>query len=204
MIIECSSCKSKYKYDEAKLAGGSKKIKCPKCKGVIEVHPPEQQVTTAAKPVGAATLDRTYASIPLPDDLLDNTDPAAGSSPKTAKVRKEALQAMAGGEEFLKMPEGSKFSLAVIQGQESGEIFQINKPRMTIGRSDADIVIKDMEASRQHARIDIMGDRVILRDLNSTNGTFVDEQRISSSNLDNRSEFRIGTTVLMLIITDIE
>jgi pSer/pThr/pTyr-binding forkhead associated (FHA) protein len=49
-----------------------------------------------------------------------------------------------------------------------------------------------------------MGDRVILRDLNSTNGTFVNEQRITTMNLENQQEFRIGTTVFMLIITDLE
>ena len=49
-----------------------------------------------------------------------------------------------------------------------------------------------------------MGDRVILRDLNSTNGTYVNEQKISTTTLENHSEFRIGTTIFMLIITEVE
>lgn len=201
MIIECPSCKSKYKYDESKLAGGSKKVKCPKCKGVIEVSMPRETVAASSGPV---STDKTYASMPIPNDLLDNTH---STDPKTAKVKRDALleaQQMQAGAEYLKLPENRKYSLALIQGQNSGEIFQINKPRMSIGRSDADIVIQDLEASRQHARIDIMGDRVVLRDLNSTNGTYVDDEKITTMNLDNHSEFRIGTTVLMLIITDLD
>jgi len=201
MIIECPSCKSKYKYDESKLAGGNKKVKCPKCKGVIEVSMPREPVAAAGAP---APTDRTYTSMPIPRDVLDSTH---SSDPKTAKVKRDALlnaQPSDAGTEYLKMPENRKYSLALIQGQNSGEIFQISRPRMTIGRSDADIVIQDVEASRQHARIDIMGDRVVLRDLNSTNGTFVDDQKVTTMNLENHSEFRIGTSVLMLIITDLD
>ena len=103
-----------------------------------------------------------------------------------------------------KLPEYRRYSIAVIQGNNSGEIYQITRPKTLIGRSDADIVIPDLEASRQHAQIDILGERAILRDLNSTNGTFVDDEKINIANLDNQSEFRIGTTVLMFIVTDLE
>jgi len=44
MIISCTSCGTKYKYDEAKLEGViSKKVRCPKCKTVIEVFNPLTQ-----------------------------------------------------------------------------------------------------------------------------------------------------------------
>ena len=76
--------------------------------------------------------------------------------------------------------------------------------RMVIGRGEADILIQDLEASRTHAEIDVIGDRVVLHDLSSTNGTFVDEQKITSVSLENHNEFRIGSTVFMLIITDVE
>ena len=67
-----------------------------------------------------------------------------------------------------------------------------------------DVVIQDVESSRQHAQIEIVGDRILLRDLNSTNGTFVNDSKITVEDLDNHSEFRIGTTVFMLIITDMD
>ena len=219
MIISCTSCSTKYKYDEAKLEGVvSKKVKCPKCKTVIEVFNP----LTQAKPRPAPVIDPneethqtgksklpTRPSIPSPLKPSLVTQPMTDSdeAPQTAQVDREAAiaQAMAApNDEYVKMSEFHRFSLAVIQGFNAGEIYSINKPKMLIGRSDADIIVKDLEASRQHARIDVLGDRVILRDLNSTNGTFVNEQRISTVNLENQQEFRIGTTIFMLIITDLE
>ena len=53
--------------------------------------------------------------------------------------------------------------------------------------------------SRQHAAIEVQDDHVFLVDLGSTNGTYVFDQRVTRTELDNRSEFEIGTTTLMLI-----
>lgn len=202
MIIECTTCGAKYKYDEAKLAGSeSKKLKCPKCKGIIEVVNQNVRAAAALRDPDSGKWEQTYTAVSAGSPPQAETDPAdtavTGESPKTSKLRKEMLDG-------LKLPESRKLSIAVISGNNAGEIFQISKPRMVIGRGEADILIQDLEASRTHAEIDVIGDRVVLHDLNSTNGTFVDEQKITSVTLENHSEFRIGSTVFMLIITDIE
>jgi predicted Zn finger-like uncharacterized protein len=204
MIIECTTCGAKYKYDEAKLAGAeSKKLKCPKCKGIIEVLNQKVRAAAALRDPDSGKWDSTFTTMTSPAAPAESpqTDPAdtavPGESPKTSKLRKEMLDG-------LKLPETRKLSIAVISGNNAGEIYPISKPRMVIGRGEADILIQDLEASRTHAEIDVIGDRVVLHDLNSTNGTFVDEQKITSVTLENHSEFRIGSTVFMLIITDVE
>jgi pSer/pThr/pTyr-binding forkhead associated (FHA) protein len=107
---------------------------------------------------------------------------------------------------MLELPKDKRFSVAVIQGEGTGQIFQINKTRTMIGRlgAEADIHVDDPECSRQHAVIEILGETAILRDLESTNGTFVDVDRIEQQVLQNQMEFRIGSHVLMFIITDVE
>jgi pSer/pThr/pTyr-binding forkhead associated (FHA) protein len=73
-----------------------------------------------------------------------------------------------------------------------------------IGRTGADINIDDPEASRQHAAIEIVGEIALLRDLGSTNGTWVDLDRIEQQQISNQQEFRIGSHVLMFIVTEVE
>ena len=102
------------------------------------------------------------------------------------------------------MPKARRISLAVLEGKDNGRIFTVDQPRVTIGRSDADIVLDDREVSRQHAAIEIHGARAVLKDLGSTNGTFVNEVKITQSAIENHGEFRVGGTRLMLILIDIE
>ena len=92
-------------------------------------------------------------------------------------------------------------SPAVLQGADAGQIIAIEKPSVTIGRSEADVTLNDSEVSRRHAQLEIAGSAVVLRDLHSTNGTYVNEQRITVTPLDHQTEFRVGTTTLMLIVT---
>jgi predicted Zn finger-like uncharacterized protein len=99
----------------------------------------------------------------------------------------------------LRLPTDQRLSLACISGPDSGRIFEIDKARVVIGRANADIVVADIQCSRQHAAIEVMDDHVFVVDLNSTNGTYVNDQRVNRSELDNRNEFEIGTTTLMLI-----
>ena len=179
MIFECNSCKKKYKFDESKFGDKQKvKVKCPNCGNIIELENPAstQTVTKISK-----------------ENIIESTQEEQEQTIVPGKVTDKSL---------LKMPEGKKISIAVIQGNQVGEVFKITKPRVIIGRSGADFILNDLEASRQHAAIEIMGDRILLRDLGSTNGTFVDEKPITTAYLDNQSEFRIGTTVFMLIITE--
>jgi pSer/pThr/pTyr-binding forkhead associated (FHA) protein len=57
----------------------------------------------------------------------------------------------------------------------------VNKDRFILGRSksQADLVLDDANVSRQHAAIERVGDVWYLADLGSTNGCYVDGQRVS-------------------------
>jgi predicted Zn finger-like uncharacterized protein len=200
MIIVCPSCQSRYKFDENKLAGRPKvKTRCAKCGGTIEIENPA---------MGAMTLPPGEMSpaAPPPPALEQQTRPNAPQPPpRAAEVGGSTVT---GGDLHrmgaLKLPTDKRYSLAVIQGAATGQIHQITKTRTTLGRSGADINLDDPEASRQHAAVDILGETAILRDLGSTNGTFIDIDRIDQQVLTNHMEFRIGSHVLMFIVTDVE
>jgi hypothetical protein len=66
---------------------------------------------------------------------------------------------------------------------------------LTIGRApDNGLVLRDGRASRHHARIDGRRGTLVLSDLGSTNGSFVNERRVESVALGAGDRIRIGTT----------
>lgn len=72
--------------------------------------------------------------------------------------------------------------LVVEQGPEPGQTFTLGHAPQTIGRSaNNGIVINDAEISRRHAQITPQGERYVLEDLGSTNGTFVNGIRLNQS-----------------------
>ena len=61
----------------------------------------------------------------------------------------------------------------------AGKVFPLSGTEMTIGHSDtADIVVDDPYLSRRHALLSVDGGEVTVHDLNSTSGTFVNEERV--------------------------
>ncbi|HEY7697483.1 MAG TPA: FHA domain-containing protein [Vicinamibacteria bacterium] len=97
---------------------------------------------------------------------------------------------------------GKKYALIMLQGEEPGRVIPIEKSRITLGRADCDISLKDPELSRQHALISIHGMSARLEDLGSTNGTFVDGERVDNAELSDRSEFRIGLHEFVFVMRD--
>jgi hypothetical protein len=66
-----------------------------------------------------------------------------------------------------------------------------------IGRQDGDLVLEDPEVSRRHAVLRRSGESVIVEDLSSTNGTFVNGERIRSPRtVRPGDELRVGRTTL--------
>ncbi|MGD8784758.1 MAG: FHA domain-containing protein [Thioalkalispiraceae bacterium] len=78
----------------------------------------------------------------------------------------------------------------------TGEYF-IRKKRITIGRHrENDLRIDDALISRQHAQIIQQGRTIYLRDLNSTNGTFVGGKRVDIAPLEVGTKIKIGSCEL--------
>ena len=199
MIIVCPSCQAKYKFDEEKLGERPRaKTRCAKCGGTIEIENP----LLAAMTLPPGTMAGTTTQVPTLEEPAPPPDPPPArkpAGPPAGTVTGRGLE-----KNIVDLPKDKRFSLAVIQGPATGHIHPVLKARTTIGRTGADINIEDPEASRQHASLEILGDHAILRDLGSTNGTYVEADRIEQQVLNNQMEFRIGSHVLMFIVTDVD
>ena len=103
--------------------------------------------------------------------------------------------------EGLFLPAGKNVALALLSGPGKGLVYALEKPWVVIGRTAGDIMINDPNISRWHCSVAVKGDEVRLRDLDSTNGTFVGTERIGAAELRHLSEFRLGESVVLLTIT---
>lgn len=87
-----------------------------------------------------------------------------------------------------------------------GQRYNLTGKTTIIGRgTEADIVVDDNGVSRKHISLEVTPEGTILTDLGSTNGTFVEEQRITEVTLVDGNAIRIGRTVIMYwdaVVTD--
>ena len=73
------------------------------------------------------------------------------------------------------------------------KVVPLNKDRMTLGRRPYnDIVVDNLAVSGEHAALQVIGHDYFIEDLNSTNGTFINEQKVKRQILKNGDTIEIG------------
>ncbi len=81
--------------------------------------------------------------------------------------------------------------------------FPLTEPAYSLGRaSDSDIVMEDSGVSRRHGRLERNGDRYRIVDLDSHNGTYVNNHKVASAALEDGDRIQIGQHVLTFLIRD--
>ncbi len=96
----------------------------------------------------------------------------------------------------LRLPEKAKVVLSILSGPSKGESHTLAKPRVVLGRKGADIPLNDPEISRHHCLLEVRETYINLKDMDSTNGTFFDEERVRAAMLRDGTEFRIGGSLI--------
>ncbi len=97
------------------------------------------------------------------------------------------------------MQAGARYRLVVRRGPQPNQQYELTRDTLTIGRDITnDIVISDPEVSRHHARLVRGAAGYIIEDLRSTNGTFINRERISTPyQLRNGDTIGMGETVTL-------
>lgn len=165
-------------------------IQCSNCKTKYNV--PDDKIHGKTK----LKCSRCYTVFSL-EEVKDDS----ASKKDTAKIIQKNVGDSLWTNENLILPNDKKISLAIIKGARAGYIYHIEKPYILIGRGKVDLIIPDKEISRKHLAIEVRDEKIFLRDLGSTNGTYINDKKVSIIEVKDQSEFKIGQTTLMLITT---
>ncbi len=151
--------------------------------------------TAAARP--ALTAPRNPAAHTPAERVASTTLPQAPEAAKPAGLPRGPLT----------LPEGKRVSLDFLSGPKEGSEYVLRHASLLIGReggnSGAGIELGETQISRMHAMVEARGNRFVLRDLESKNGTFIGSARIKEVEIENGSEFQIGSTRFMLLVADV-
>ena len=84
--------------------------------------------------------------------------------------------------------------LCVVEsGPKAGSRYGLEAVVTTIGRhGGADILLDDVTVSRRHVEVERLGDRYVVRDVGSLNGTYLNRRRIETCEMGDGDELQIG------------
>ncbi len=95
--------------------------------------------------------------------------------------------------------------LAAIAGKLEGAVFPIGDRVMVIGRETAaDVSIADASVSRRHSQIEREGSQLFIADLDSLNGTFINDVPVKRRVLEHGDRIRIGDSQFLFLMHDDE
>ena len=132
-------------------------------------------------------------------EIKRRVDSTVVMSPLPSFARTEATSSnvnLAPPDPGIRLPEKSKVVLTILSGPSKGESHTLSKARVVLGRKGADIPVNDPEISRHHCLLEVRDTYINLKDMDSTNGTFFEEERVRAAMLHDGTEFRIGSSLI--------
>jgi pSer/pThr/pTyr-binding forkhead associated (FHA) protein len=85
------------------------------------------------------------------------------------------------------------FALVVERGPRTGMTYMLRTGNTTVGRHpESDIFLNDVTVSRHHCRFVVTGEEITVEDSGSTNGTYVNDERVDQAQLGAGDEVMVG------------
>jgi len=99
----------------------------------------------------------------------------------------------------LAWPKGLRVALEVVTGADAGRVYRVASGSTEIGREQGDVPLQDTEVSRRHAMLECFApDALFVRDLGSTNGTYLNGRSVRVARVASGDTIGVGGTVLRL------
>jgi predicted component of type VI protein secretion system len=94
----------------------------------------------------------------------------------------------------------AQFQFVMRSGPNTGKTYQLDASEIIVGRDASNsVAINDAEVSRKHAKLSLHGSAYVIQDLGSTNGTFVNGQRISGTQVLNAGDtVSFGESIVLM------
>ena len=125
-----------------------------------------------------------------------------GQLGKALKEEAEYAEAAAASPRYKAAPttfRAGAFQLTAVAGPCSGQVFGLTGRRMTIGRSkQCDIYLNDESVSREHASVERVEGDMVIEDLRSSNGVFVNGRRVRRHPLKTGDKVRIAMSEFLV------
>jgi predicted RNA-binding Zn-ribbon protein involved in translation (DUF1610 family) len=170
MQTACIHCGTEHVLKDGQFGGHTKvQFKCSKCgkTTIVEIK---------------RRVDSTVVMSPLPAFARANSTSSSLNLPPP--------------DPGIRLPDKLKVVLSILTGPSKGERHALTKSRVVLGRKGADIPLSDPEISRHHCLLEVRDTYINLKDMDSTNGTFYDEERVRAAMLEDGSEFRVGVSLI--------
>ena len=183
MKLTCSNCQTSYQVADEKVPARGARANCPNCGQLILIPGPDGKkgATSILPGMSEADYGQTLG--------YDYSEVDQSQTEISAFLEKISDQ-----KPFIR--EGRILYLRDVQ---TGKEYPFPGADVTVGRSGTDIKVDDPEVSRRHCRFKAFGDRVVVMDLESTNGTYVRGKKVMTASLEVSEQMTIGNTTFELL-----
>ncbi len=171
------------------------RLRCPGCKVTLQVeeHLEDRKMLLQCPDCMMVFMSRDAERVAEEDNQV------VFEAPEDATLLTTDYAATGDSREFQWNLPGA--SVTVIEGDNQGVHMKLRKGSMVFGRKGADLEIEDKAVSRKHCEIARRDDGWWVKDLGSTNGTFVNGDKIGEFKLRHLDEIRVGKTRILFAET---
>ncbi len=163
---------------------------------IMSTHP-NNDLTVNAKPVGTTAVELkpgdllTFAQVRARLVAVEKAAPPVPPKPKEVDVPDDGRTKVRAA-----LP---KFVLRGVSGVTFGKVFPVQASTVIGRQHDCEVPIASEEVSRRHAELKVTADGVMVEDLGSSNGTYVNDKRITRQLMKPGDELRLDTIRFLLL-----